>query len=39
MKGIASMFISDFVTDGIIFVVAVIVFGFIFAWVGKELHR
>lgn len=33
------MFISDFVTDGIIFIVAVIVFGFIFALVGKELHR
>ena len=33
------MFISDFVTDGIIFIIAVVVFGFIFSWVGKELHR
>ena len=33
------MFISDFVTDGIIFIIAVIVLGFIFAWVGKELRR
>lgn len=33
------MIISDFVTDGIIFVIATVVFGFIFAWIGKGLHR
>lgn len=33
------MFVSDFVTDGIIFVIATVVLSFIFALIGKELHR
>lgn len=33
------MFVSDFITDGIIFIVATVVLGFIFAWIGKGLHR